>query len=204
VAASLYRETCTIDLILQEEVIAMQKQNQIRFISSLIYIALGLVLIVYPEAVGESICTVLGGAAIIMGILNVIGYAMTTVETRVTQNTNGLTTGIVLALLGIFIIVKSDLVISLIPFILGFMITVKGVSGIQNAVNLKRLGYESLKGGMISSIVIMVFGIVMMMNPFSTAKLLFIMIGIGLLASGIADMIANLMISRMLKKGKAE
>lgn len=178
----------------------MKQKNTSMFISSLIYIALGLILIVYPTLIGETICWMLAGAAGIMGIIQIIGYGMTAVETRVTGNTNGLATGIVLILLGIFIVIKSDLVISLIPFILGFMITLKGIIGIQNAVNLKRFGYGNFKGSLLSAILILVFGLVMMMNPFSTVKLLFTMIGVGLLASGIVDIVTNLMISRQMKK----
>lgn len=114
----------------------MKNQNTSRFISSLIYIAMGLVLIIYPTVIGDTICYMLSGAAVVVGVLQIIGYAMTTVETRVLENNNGLAFGIILILLGVFICLKKELVISMIPFILGFMIAVKGVTGIQNAVNL--------------------------------------------------------------------
>ncbi len=182
----------------------MKNQNTSRFISSLIYIAMGLVLIIYPTVIGDTICYMLSGAAVVVGVLQIIGYAMTTVETRVLENNNGLAFGIILILLGVFICVKKELVISMIPFILGFMIALKGVTGLQNAVNLRRVGYGSLKGGLISSVIIMIFGVIMMMNPFSTAKVLSIMIGVGLLVSGAADLAANVMMTRMLKKMKED
>lgn len=124
----------------------MKNQNTSRFISSLIYIAMGLVLIIYPTVIGDTICYMLSGAAVVVGVLQIIGYAMTTVEPRVLENNNGLA----------------------------------------------------------SSVIIMIFGVVMMLNPFSTAKVLSIMIGVGLLVSGAADMAANVMMTRMLKKMKED
>ena len=180
----------------------MKNKNTSKFVSSLIYIALGLILIVYPTLIGETICWMLSGAAAAMGVIHLIGYAMSKGGSRSDEGANGLATGMVLLLLAVFIVIKEEFVISIIPFILGFMITVKGVIGVQSAINLKRLGYGNFKGSLISAILVTLFGIVMMLNPFSTVKILFTMIGIGLLISGIVDMAANFVMAREMKKFK--
>lgn len=180
----------------------MKNKNTSKFISSLIYVALGLILVVYPTLIGETICWMLAGAAAAMGIIHIIGYVMSKGAKQPDDNSNGLATGIVLLLLGLFIVIKQEFVISIIPFILGFMITVKGVIGVQSALNLKRFGYGNFKGSLVAAILVMVFGILMMMNPFSTVKVLFTMIGIGLLVSGIVDIAANIVITREMKKYK--
>lgn len=177
----------------------MKNKNTSKFISSLIYAALGLVLIVYPTLIGETICWMLAGAAAAMGVINLIGYAMSKGGTQPDES-SGLVTGVVLLLLAVFIVIRQEFVISIIPFILGFMITIKGIVGVQSAINLKRFGYGSFKGSLIASILVMIFGIVMMLNPFSTVKILFTMIGVGLLTSGIVDIAANIVMTREMKK----
>ena len=50
------------------------------------------------------------------------------------------------------------------------------------------------------SVIIVIFGIVVMVNPFSTLKVLLVMLGIGLLASGVFDLLADMVFTRTLKK----
>ena len=54
----------------------------------------------------------------------------------------------------------------------------------------------------ILSLVITIFGLVVMVNPFSTMKILLVMLGIGLLASGVFDLLADIVFTRTLKKEK--
>ena len=103
-------------------------------------------------------------------------------------------------LLGLFVLMKSTMFVILIPFVLGFMITFKGIEGIQNVLNLKKFGFGYQKKVMVVSVIIAIFGIVVMVNPFSTLKILLVMLGIGLLASGIFDLIADVVFTRTLKK----
>ena len=95
---------------------------------------------------------------------------------------------------------KSTMFVLLVPFVLGFMITFKGIEGIQNVLNLKKFGFGYRKGVMAVSVIIVIFGIVVMVNPFSTLKVLLVMLGIGLLASGVFDLLADMVFTRTLKK----
>ena len=133
--------------------------------------------------------------------MKLISYLVTRVETRIAEDTNGFAIGISLILLGLFVLMKSTMFVLLVPFVLGFMITFKGIEGIQNVLNLKKFGFGYQKGVMIVSLVITIFGIIVMVNPFSTMKILLVMLGAGLLASGVFDLIADIAFSRKLKSG---
>ena len=180
----------------------MKNKNISKFVSSLIYILMGLALIIKPALVEDAFCHLLTGAAIIIGLIKLISYMATKVETRIAEDTNGFAIGISLILLGIFVLMKSTMFIILVPFILGFMITFKGIEGMQNVLNLKKFGFGYQKGVMIVSLVITIFGLVVMVNPFSTMKILLVMLGIGLLASGVFDLLADIVFTRTLKKEK--
>lgn len=183
----------------------MKNKNISKFISSLIYILMGLALILKPELVKDAFCYILAAAAILMGIVKLVAYLATKVETRIAEDTNGFALGISLILLGLFVLMKSTIFVILIPFVLGFMVTFKGIEGMQNVLNLKKFGFGYQKGAMIASLAITVFGIIVMVNPFSTMKILLVMLGIGLLASGAFDMLADIVFTRTIKKAeKAE
>ena len=178
----------------------MKNKNISKFISSLIYILMGLALILKPQLVEDAFCYVLAAAAILMGIVKLVAYLATKVETRIAEDTNGFALGISLILLGLFVLMKSTMFVILIPFVLGFMITFKGIEGIQNVLNLKKFGFGYQKKVMVVSVIIAIFGIVVMVNPFSTLKILLVMLGIGLLASGVFDLIADIVFTKTLKK----
>ena len=175
-----------------------------KFVSSLIYVLFGLALLLKPLLVEDLLCYLLAGAAVLIGVVRIIGYLMTNVEERIVEDTNGLAVGMSLIILGIFVMLKGTMFIMLFPFVLGFMITYKGVEGIQNVVNLKKFGYPAPMATLIIAAIITVFGIIVMMNPFATAQALFRMLGIGLFVSGLVDIIADIIFTAKVKKGKPE
>lgn len=179
----------------------MKNKNISKFITSLVYIALGAALIAEPRLVEDIFSYLLAGSAIVIGLLKLIGYLVTKVETRIAEDTNGFALGLSLMILGAFILMESAMFIMLIPFVLGFMITFKGIEGIQNLLNLRKFGYNIQKGQLIISLIITGFGILVMINPFSTKKVLLAMLGIGLLVSGVFDIIADAVFTHKLKKG---
>lgn len=178
----------------------MKNSGASKFITSFIYILFGLALMVWPQRVESVICTILAVCVIILGAAKLVGYSVIKVESRIADDTNGFAVGISLVILGIFLWLKGTMVIALIPFILGFMITYKGLEGIQNVINFRKFGYGTNKGVLISSAVITLFGVLVMMNPFSTAKLLFFMLGLGLFVSGLSDFISDAIFTRQMKK----
>lgn len=171
-----------------------------KFVISLVYILIGIALIAWPSKVEDVICSILAVCVIVVGLAKLIGYSVTKVESRISNDTNGFAVGISFVILGIFLWLKGTIIIAIIPFILGLMITYKGLEGVQNVLNFKKFGYDLNKGVLIVSLVITAFGILVMMNPFSTANFLFLMLGIGLLVSGIADLISDIAFTRQMKK----
>lgn len=167
------------------------KKNFSKFATSLIYIALGCALIFKPALVENAFSTLLAAAAILIGILKLVGYLFTNVQTRIADDTNGFAIGSSLILLGLFVLMDSTMFIMLVPFVLGFMIAFKGIEGIQNLLNLQKMGIPMAKGYLVASIVIALFGILVMLNPFSTRRILFSLLGVGLLVSGLFDLLAD-------------
>lgn len=175
-----------------------------KFVSSLVYVLFGLALLLKPLLVEDLLCYLLAGAAVLIGIVRIAGYLMTNVEERITEDTNGLAIGAALIILGIFVLMKGTMFIMLFPFVLGFMITYKGLEGVQNVVNLKKFGYPAPMATLIFAVVVTVFGLIVMMNPFATAQALFRMLGIGLFVSGLADIIMDIIFTAKVRKGKPE
>lgn len=180
------------------------KKNVTKFLTSAVYILLGLALILWSSKVGDMICTVIAIAAAAIGIGKIIGYFCSSVESRLSKDTNSFAEGFTLLFVAAFLAFKGVMFQMIIPFILGVMIVYKGLEGLQNAINLKKFGHSLPKGLLITALVIIAVGLLVMINPFGTAKLLFMILGLGLLLSGLADLIADVVFTKKLGDIKKE
>lgn len=169
-------------------------------ISSIIYIAAGVLLIIYPEASAKVICDIIGIACIITGLISITTYFM--LDIRESLYRNDFVSGVLIVLLGILIIYKKDEILKLIPFILGIVIFVSGFSKLQDGIDANRIGYKKSWIYIIMAAISIAFGLVIMFSlPASTTnKVMFTVIGAGLLYSGATDLYSTLYLSGKIKK----
>ena len=167
-------------------------------LSSVIYVIIGVLLIIWPEIMTKNICYVVGFFSIAIGIVNLIDY----IRHDIVMNDYkySLVIGLVFILVGIFIFTKVEMIMSIIPFILGLVVTISGFMKFQNAIDLIRMKYSGWGAVLFISALNIAFGIVLMANPFTSAIVLSICIGIGLIYSGVSDLIATIMLSNSIKK----
>lgn len=160
--------------------------------SAALYIVLGLILLIFPATTARTICYMVAGIAIVTGLVNLVVYF----TRNITRNyyRNDFVTGLLLMVLGIFVIYRVDLVIALVPFIIGMCIIVSGLFKLQGALDVQRMGGNAalILGVAVINVVI---GILMMINPFESALLLYRLLGAGLLFSGMTDLASTLYLS---------
>ena len=170
----------------------MRKLNWASLVLDLIYIALGILFIVRPQGVESILCYILAAAVAVIGLLYLAGYFFQKADESGHRAGNGFAFGILLIIMAIFIVAKQTLVISLVPFLFGVMVLIRGLMVIQNMFILRRLGFNILIP-LIAGLLTMGFGIFVMLFPFETATVLFILIGVGLLVGGISGIGQELM-----------
>ena len=106
--------------------------------------------------------------------------------------------------MGAVVLYKVEIVISLIPFILGVLVLCSGCSKLQDAIDLKRLGYGSWLGLLIVAAINIILGVVLIYNPFKAAILLFRVLGVVLILSGAGDCFSTIYFARKLRRFKQE
>ncbi len=162
----------------------------------ILYILMGAVLLIFPETTARTICYATGGAAVVAGMTAVCIYLFRDVSKNTYRN--DFVSGLVSVLLGVFLFYKADLVISLIPFLLGIAVIISGFIKLQNCIDVRRMGYGNGIVLFLLSLVNIVLGIILLVNPFGTAILLFRLIGVGLIFSGATDLAAVLYMSKKI------
>lgn len=163
---------------------------------SVIYMILGIILIVFPDTTARTLCYIGGGAVVIAGVVTLITYQFRELEVRYYRN--DFVVGLIEVLLGLFCIYKANLLISLLPFILGIFVVISGFCKLQNGLDVKRMGYANWYIFVLLSAANIVFGMILLWNPFTAATVMFIIIGAGLVFSGATDLILTVLISRQM------
>ena len=102
--------------------------------------------------------------------------------------------GIITVILGIVVILNPQAIASIIPFIMGVLIIISSVTKLQYSHTLNQHQNSLWKQTLILSIITLIFGLVLVFNPFKGAVFLTRIVGGILLVYGILDIISTMAI----------
>lgn len=156
-------------------------------VSSFITLILGIVLLVWPDLSGTLMCYMLGGALILMGATQLLIYIKGN-----KQELSGrfkMMMGIVLALLGVWICAKPEIVLGLIPAVLGIVLLMHAVQDLSYTIQIKNSGVERWWVALIATLITFVLAVFLIIHPFLAFEIAMIYIGIGLIYNGISDLV---------------
>ena len=171
-------------------------------LTGVLYILLGIVALVVPETMQKTLGYVIGIVLIVAGLISIICYLLR--DARENYYHNEFVFGLVGMVVGAAVLYKVEVIISLIPFILGILVLFSGCSKLQDAIDLKRLGYGSWIGMLVVAVINIILGIVLICNPFQAAIVLFRVLGVGLIISGVSDCFSTIYFARKFHKFKQE
>jgi uncharacterized membrane protein HdeD (DUF308 family) len=168
-------------------------------ISSLLLIALGILLIVRSEATIMTISYVIGAILIAIGVLAEIEFLKES-KNDLTKTDMAVIYGIVCIILGIVVINNPEAIASIIPLVIGVIIIVNSAVKLQYSFELKKEKNDLWLSTLILSIVMLVCGVVLIFNPFAGAVLLTKIVGVFILVYAILDLVSTFFIRNTLKK----
>ena len=148
---------------------------------SVLYLGLGIFLVLKPGTALNIVCYALGGVVLACAAVQLIRYFV--VERGVFQSQLTLISGIICLALGAFLLLRSDIVVSILPVVFGLFVIFDAIARVQNALDLRRCGYDSWKGFLLLPVLSVVLGVVLIVNPFGAMETLVMAIGINLLSA---------------------
>lgn len=155
-------------------------------LSAIVCVVLGLVLVIWPSVVGNMFCYVVGGALLLSGISYIVSYFRNRDNASLFQGDFLL--GLIFSVIGLWIILKPDVIISLIPILFGIVILLHGFMDVQQALNLKRAGYDKWGAALAVSIITVGFGATLLFNPLMAANIGIMLMGVGLIFDGVSEL----------------
>ena len=163
----------------------------------LICVILGIIDLINPEKMLNIIAYAIGISAIVCGVVFVIRYMVR--DVRYNMGNNDFLSGIVAVVIGIVILVKWQELMALVPMILGVFIIVSGCIKLQDCVDLKKLGNSAFAVMLVMALAFIIFGAVLVANPFESEVLLLRLIGVSLILSGMTDIFASIFFDSIRK-----
>ncbi|MCI8976264.1 hypothetical protein D5282_13070 [bacterium 1xD8-48] len=146
---------------------------------------LGLVLLIWPGTTMRIVCTLLGSMLLIYGLAQVVLYLINKERTMLSQGM--MVFGIVLAVIGIWILTSPEMIIMAVPVIVGVLIVIHGVHNVVQAIALKKDGYDRWWLAFLFGALTVVLGGILVYNPFEVAETVVRFIGIFLIYDGVSD-----------------
>lgn len=166
-------------------------------LTAIFYTLLGIPMIIWPDILARLVCYSFGGLLIIYGLVIVIGNFADKEDSGFYGF--GMINGLISAGIGIFFIVKYDILVSSIGFVMGLIIVIDSFVKFQKALELHRSGYNFWWLALIFSFLTIGLGVLVIVNPFETSLGIARLAGICLIFIGISDIWTISRISRFVK-----
>lgn len=166
-------------------------------LSAVICVILGIVLLVWPGQSTQVVCMVLGIVLGGFGLIQIILYLATKEKTMISHSMMML--GVVLAVIGGWIVLKPETIIKAVPMIVGILIVIHGLHNAVQAIDLKKMQYDNWWVALLLSFLTVALGVVLICNPFTIVDTVVRIIGAFLVYDGLSDM---WILSRVFKTKK--
>ena len=159
-------------------------------VSAVAFMALGLILTIWPEMSMITISYAAGAIVLASGIVRIVGYFSKDLYSLAFQF--DLALGIFTVLIGIVFLLHPQWLISAIPFFVGIFVLVNGLFTFQ------KYWWVMLIFSVLSS----ALGIVLIIDPFTGAGVLTILVGVTMMCTGVEKLFLALYTIVIKKKNK--
>lgn len=166
-------------------------------LSSVFYMAFGLCLILIPDQTVNIICKVIFGLILIVaGLYHIVIYAAEKEKATILD----LFTGVITAVLGIFLFFTPQIVIKLLPYLLGAFVLVDSIWKLKGTCRMKKAESDLWKILLIGTVIFIGLGVAILVYPFLSVPKMILFCGCVLTVNGAVDTVFLIMIKTVLKK----
>lgn len=178
-----------------EKILKKFKTNVV--FSSLLCVLLGVVLVLWPGLSIQIVCMAVGAVLIVSGAIRIIGYF--TVKDGSIYSQMNLIFGIIFAVVGVWIVMKPDKVLAIIPIIVGIVISLHGLHNLQQAIELCKDKYDKWWIALLLGVLTVGFGVLLICRPFAAIETMVMLIGVFLIYDGLSNI---WIVSRIYKNAR--
>lgn len=165
---------------------------------SVAYLVLGILLLVFPGGSGKVVCYVCAAILCVFGLTYLVSYFARGAQNSLLRMDFAI--GLIALLVGIYVFARPEVVLSILPVVLGVVMIVDGIVKLQKALDLARIRDSYWLLLLLLAVLTAVLGVLMLVDPFATAEALIMFIGISMIVGGVSDLWTAFCISRRLRR----
>ena len=167
------------------------------FGSSVLLLLLGAALFLWPAPAGSLLCYGLGIALLAGGGLRLWSYARQRRQTAAFLVPWDLAVGAALLAVGLFFLLQPQVVLSILPVMMGLLLLFTAVPKAAQAFRLRRYRWDRWWIPLAWAAALALFGGVLLFRPFQAAEVLLRLVGLALIAGSLLDLWLGLLVHRL-------
>ena len=168
---------------------------------SLFLIGVGVCLCLWPDIPSVTICCAIGGGAVLFGIVKIVLYFLHDIEQVGEQNDFAI--GAICVIAGAILLIHPGAVLAMIPQVLGVYMLADSMFKLQIALDAKRLDNKGWWLALVITLICIVWGCLLIWQPFGLDRFLTALIAGGLIADGIQNLLGVIFCAATVKKTEA-
>lgn len=163
--------------------------KKVSILISLMYIVSGYFLLVQKAKANELVFNVLAIGLGAAGLFSIVRYFLLKLNERYKRNDFAL--GVIILMAGVMLYFVKYQLFTSIALIVGLLMIVSGLFCVQDAFDGKAIGLSSSGVYVFLLVVEIIFGALVIINPFEELEALYIVMAIGLLICGVGSILSN-------------
>lgn len=162
-------------------------------------LVLGIFMIIYRDTTTNILFIVIGALMVCYGVFDLIAFIT---NNRPYSFRRGLTSGVLITILGVAFIVQAEQMRNLLAIIIGALILIESIVNCRRAIIIKNFGWQKWYILFIISFAVLVFGIIICIYPNIFGEMISLIMGIGIIFEAILDICA--IIGMSVLRGRAK
>ncbi len=154
-------------------------------VSALLFV-IGLLLVIFPNHALNLFCYIAGAALILFGVYRLIIYVL---ELKNNKFSLALLSAAVLIAFGLLLVINPGIVTGMLTVLFGIIIIIEAVSNLQDAVNRYIAKEKGWWLQLVVAVITLPFGIVILVNPFTSTEIIMIFAGISLMLEAVITLL---------------
>lgn len=151
-------------------------------LSSMLCIVLGILLMLRGEQVLRTLGKVFGFFILLIGGIYLFGILASGPKSKITAIIGG-----IISLIGLWILLKPEVVVSIVPIVIGVLIVFHGIKQLMLSFESKQYGYQNWAINTILGVISILLGGMCIIHAFGIMKITFVIIGLSLVYNGVSD-----------------
>lgn len=156
-------------------------------LTAIVYIIIGVVLALWPSITTTTLCYLFSLVIAFLGIYHLISYLKAGYSLE--EKNNGLIHGIFAISFSIFTILRPEMIMAMIPILIGFSILWNGIVKLQYALDAYHLKYHGWWRILFLALINISFGVVLLSGVLEQGSSFVMLLGLGAVYSGVTDLI---------------